>query len=217
MDAAEALIADQGVAGVSLRAINAAAGVSPGILHYHFGSLDGLVEALVARHMETLMQQRRHALEQLSQAPKPGVRQLLEILVLPLARLAIEGSEPGQRYVRLIARLYQERHPALEQVSARVMGESRGLQLTLLQRALPTLPATVVEARLALANHLFLNALAELDAPGRAWQTPAAAGDEGRWWRVARMMEMLVGGFLAECGEGGYTSELSSAARSDFD
>lgn len=198
MDAAQMLIAERGVAGVSLRAINAAAGVSPGILHYHFGSLEGLVEALVARHMEPLMRERRLALEQLAAEARPDLRQLLEILVLPLARLAIDGGEPGRRYVCLICRLYQARHAALEQVNARVLGEHRGLLLTLLQRALPALPAAVVAYRLTLANHLFLNALAELDAPERVWQAPSAAGEAGLWWRVTRLLEVLDGVFLAD-------------------
>ncbi len=39
LDTAEHLFAEQGVNAVSLRAINAAAGASPGVLHYHLSSI----------------------------------------------------------------------------------------------------------------------------------------------------------------------------------
>ena len=38
LDCAEHLFADHGLEGVSLRAINAEAGLSPAALHYHFGT-----------------------------------------------------------------------------------------------------------------------------------------------------------------------------------
>ena len=44
---AETLFAEHGVDAVSLRKINAAAGVSPGVLHYHFGSRE--IEADMSR------------------------------------------------------------------------------------------------------------------------------------------------------------------------
>jgi AcrR family transcriptional regulator len=45
-DAAMALFGKQGVASSSLRAVARAAGVSPGLVVHHFGSKDGLIEAV---------------------------------------------------------------------------------------------------------------------------------------------------------------------------
>ena len=47
LSAAEALFLDQGYDDVSVRMINAKAGLNPGAVHYHFGSKRGLVVALL--------------------------------------------------------------------------------------------------------------------------------------------------------------------------
>ena len=47
LDCAEELFAEHGLEGVSLRTINAEAGLSPAALHYHFGTKDRLVEVLL--------------------------------------------------------------------------------------------------------------------------------------------------------------------------
>ncbi|WP_217231524.1 TetR/AcrR family transcriptional regulator [Streptomyces anulatus] len=52
LDAAEKLFLDHGVNQVSVRAINAEAGLNPGAVHYHFGSREGLVAALLERELE---------------------------------------------------------------------------------------------------------------------------------------------------------------------
>jgi len=49
LDAAERLFAERGIDAVSLRTINATAGYSVAALHYHFGTRDGLIRALLAR------------------------------------------------------------------------------------------------------------------------------------------------------------------------
>ncbi|MFN8628716.1 MAG: helix-turn-helix domain-containing protein [Candidatus Binatia bacterium] len=49
MDAAEELFATFGVEGVSIRSINAAAGLAAPSVHYHFGSKDDLLSAVLRR------------------------------------------------------------------------------------------------------------------------------------------------------------------------
>jgi AcrR family transcriptional regulator len=53
LDAAEAVIARQGIADVTLEAVAAEAGISKGGLLHHYPSKDALVEALVTRCAET--------------------------------------------------------------------------------------------------------------------------------------------------------------------
>src|SRR5690349_14152218 len=47
VDAASKLFASNGVEGVSIRAVNAEAGVGPASVHYHFGSKDALLDAVL--------------------------------------------------------------------------------------------------------------------------------------------------------------------------
>jgi AcrR family transcriptional regulator len=198
LDAAERLIATHGVDGISLRGITAAAGVGPSILHYHFGNLDTLVEALVMRHMEGLMTQRREYLRALAQQPVPSARGLVEALVLPPAQLAIDAGEAGMRYVRLIARLYSDRNPIIDTVSVRYLGDSQTLIPKLLRRAVPGVPMSVLSQRLVAVGHTLLQVLAEFDAPPRPWQQGARVPSrDGLWQRVEVLIEFLSAGLAA--------------------
>ncbi|MCB0307606.1 MAG: helix-turn-helix transcriptional regulator, partial [Calditrichaeota bacterium] len=51
LDAAEQLIAENGIGSTSLRHIIAAAEVNLAAVHYHFGSKQALVEEVYARHI----------------------------------------------------------------------------------------------------------------------------------------------------------------------
>ncbi len=48
---AEKVFADAGLQGVSLREVARRAGVNPALVHYHIGSHEALVEAVVLRRM----------------------------------------------------------------------------------------------------------------------------------------------------------------------
>lgn len=62
LDAAEALLADEGYASPSHRAIARRAGVHVALVNYHFGSKEMLFEAVVARRADRLVAEWRHAL-----------------------------------------------------------------------------------------------------------------------------------------------------------
>lgn len=73
--AAEELFARTGVATTSLRAITALARVNLAAVNYHFGSKDGLVEAVYRRRLEPLNRARLKNLERVEaaagDAPRP--------------------------------------------------------------------------------------------------------------------------------------------------
>ena len=118
MDTAEALFANRGIEGVSLRTINSAAGVSPGVLHYHFGSREVLVAELINRHIGTLSQAIMERLRPLDLQPQPTVSNILKALILPLAELGLHTDKADNNYLGFIARLHLERSPLLKEVSA---------------------------------------------------------------------------------------------------
>jgi AcrR family transcriptional regulator len=110
--AAEALIAERGLEGVSLREINSMAEVAnASAVQYHFGDRAGLLRALVDRH-HPAVEARRHAL--LDQYEADGIadlRTLAGALVRPLAaELAVDGG-PG--YLQLLADLATRPKPAI--------------------------------------------------------------------------------------------------------
>ena len=61
--AAERLFAERGVDAVSLRTINTAAGTNVASLHYHYGSKEALLEALIRERSREIRNSRSSLLE----------------------------------------------------------------------------------------------------------------------------------------------------------
>ena len=198
LDTAEELFATHGVEGVSLRQVNAGAGVSAGVLHYHFGSREVLVHELINRHMGALMAQRGELLEPLKAQDVPPLREIISALVMPLANLALAEGEPGARYIRFISRLYSDRSAALEEANQRYAEVHSSLR-TLLHRSLPDRNPLEVDLKLAMANHAMLQILTDLTSPGRPWLSGALKSVDNE-----QLTEMLVD-FMSDgiVGKGG--------------
>ena len=115
LDVAERMFAEEGVHGVSLRAIIAEAKVNLAAVHYHFGSKDALVEAVFERRVGPINEARLEWLdrieaeeEQEAQAVEQKlvrVRQLREADDLVAARkLLYEVLEEGDATQIRVAR-----------------------------------------------------------------------------------------------------------------
>jgi AcrR family transcriptional regulator len=90
IDAAERLVAERGLAAMTLREVQAAAGQrNKSAAQYHFGSKGGLVEAVVSARMGVVGRARRELLDEIG--PEPDRRELVEALVLPLAEHVLSG------------------------------------------------------------------------------------------------------------------------------
>jgi AcrR family transcriptional regulator len=98
--AAERLFAERGIEGVSLRQVNQAANQrNISAAHYHFGSRDGLVQAVLMFRLPRLDQRRGELLQRHSDLP--DVRFYLEAFILPLVE-ELSPREEGNYYVRFI-------------------------------------------------------------------------------------------------------------------
>lgn len=195
MTTALELIVAHGVEGVSSRAINASAGVSPGVLHYHFGSLENLVLELIDRHMEPLRKQRQQLLdEKLQRSTGLSVRDIAETLALPLAGLAINGGDQGYAYVRLIARLWGDRSALLDQAYAHWMGDISRQLFDCYSAALPDVEERTLALRMGLASHVLLRGLEELHTTPRRWQEKRGITQPDPWEHVAQVVEFMVAG-----------------------
>jgi AcrR family transcriptional regulator len=187
LDCAERLFAEHGLEGVSLRAINAEAGLSPAALHYHFGTQKALVEALLERHMPALMERRRQLLDALDDRPEPPTtRDVLSALIQPQVELLVEGGEPALNYMRLIHRLQADGDLDPRFVIQRWPGGIDRL-VPQLRKANPSLPLALVQLRLGLAIDVMLSSLAHGPAP-------AGGGLEAH---VSALLDFLTGAFEA--------------------
>ena len=102
LDVAERLFAEHGVDGVSLRAINAAAGFGPAAVNYHFGGRSELVRAIVERRFAPVIAAQAVRLEAVEAARAvPTTEQLVEVLAVPFFELLDAEPEGGLHWLRL--------------------------------------------------------------------------------------------------------------------
>ncbi|HEY4345681.1 MAG TPA: TetR family transcriptional regulator [Parvibaculum sp.] len=106
--AAEKLFGEQGVHGVTLKEINAAAGQrNESALHYHFGSKPALVEAILMNRARDIDAVRAERVEDLLRDGREGdLRALLRATFMPLVDLLAE--EDGVRFVRFLAQVLND-------------------------------------------------------------------------------------------------------------
>ena len=187
LDCAESLFAEHGLGGTSLRAINAEAGLSPAALHYHFGSQQAVVEALLERRMPALMERRKQLLDALdARAEAPSTREVMNALVAPLAELLAEGGEHGLGYLRFVHRLNADGDLDAAFVLEHWPGGVERIA-PLLERALPGLPRPLLEFRMAHAIDTMLRSLAHGPTP--------ASGDLAS--HVGALLDFLTGALEA--------------------
>lgn len=184
LDAAERLFAKRGSQAVSLREINTAAGVSQGVLHYQFGGREGLIEALLDRRLPAITEYRRRYLAQIDADKTPFTyRQLVEVLLLPLARLALEEGSAGQRFLRLMDNLSRENNPTFQRVVRRYFDDLRSVFDELAQQVFPYRPLEDTRYRLLVISYSMYMSAAELANPHWAWMAdtdPATSTPEQR-------------------------------------
>ena len=157
--AAETLFAERGIDAVSLRAIMAAAGANVASVHYHFGSKDALVRALIKERGGQVSTRRNELLNDLEQAKDLDVQMLAEAFVRPVLEMVNAGSVT---WVKFIAGILSSGHPALETVTEGFIQQGRRFTM-LLERIHPDLPARTARFRLTQAMTLTFQVLGDLE------------------------------------------------------
>ncbi|MEO8596128.1 MAG: TetR family transcriptional regulator [Candidatus Solibacter sp.] len=107
LDTAERLFAEQGFAATSLRQVIGEAQVNVAAVHYHFGSKEDLLDAVVVRKVAPVNEARHAWLDRVVAEAgdrTPGVRQVLEAFLLPTAETANRSPD----FVRLMGRMFSE-------------------------------------------------------------------------------------------------------------
>ncbi|MGV9413251.1 TetR family transcriptional regulator [Nocardia sp. NPDC003693] len=189
--AAEQLIAERGQS-VPLRDIAAAAGQrNNSAIQYHFGSRDGLIEAVVELRMGTLEVRRLELLaEQAGSGTEVGVHELLEALVIPMFEL---GERHGiNHYARFLEQVHT--HPAVTDAS-NLESEARTSVRVIMQRldgALPELTPRLRVRRLRALSTALFALLADHERAVEAGRI--AAGDVNAWGEI---VDMLAGALTA--------------------
>lgn len=111
LTAAEALFAQRGFEGASLRQLTAAAGVNLAAVNYHFGSKDNLVEEVFKRRLDQLNARRLAALKQVAGQPETTLEDVLAAFIRPALDLSHDGG--GGLFMRVLARAFAEHDDSL--------------------------------------------------------------------------------------------------------
>jgi AcrR family transcriptional regulator len=162
IDAAARAFADDGVFSASLVDITRQAGQrNKGALHYHFGSREAILCAVLERHAEFLARREGELLALAKQAPDDDVRSVVEAIVRPAAELAESGWR-GRACLLIVAQLAQEDQSGLgEEVNA-VLARTGGYEVyaLLMARMVDIRPDVILE-RFALVTSFILRAVAD--------------------------------------------------------
>lgn len=161
--AGERLFARDGIHRVRLREINELAGQrNPSALHYHFGSRQGLVDAILVDHQRAMDVELVPRLDDMeSRATPPPIREIVETTVGPLA--AELRTESGRDFLRIIPQILD-----MVNLNVRDAGSPPGVAsnqpartLALLDRRLAGLPRAVRRERLVAYVLLLTGLMAE--------------------------------------------------------
>ncbi|MFP6654088.1 MAG: TetR/AcrR family transcriptional regulator [Myxococcota bacterium] len=148
--AAEEAFAKSGIDRVSVRQINHLAGQrNTSAVRYHFGSKEGLLEALIEQRMGEVEEERASALEVLDATSSPmSVEDLIRVLVEPLASRVCREPSWGC-WVRVLSQLLSIRGDAYQSIWQHEHDQTSREIFRRLRKKLSHLPKLVWQQRAA--------------------------------------------------------------------
>ncbi|MEU6581826.1 TetR family transcriptional regulator [Nocardia sp. NPDC046763] len=182
--AAEQLIAERGQA-VPLRDIAAAAGQrNNSAIQYHFGSRDGLIEAVVEHRLATLEVRRLELLAEQAGTSATGVHDLLEALVIPM--LELSDRHGINHYARFLEQIHT--HRAVTDVANLESARRTSVRVIMqqLERELTDLPKRLRLRRLRALPTVLFALLADHERAVEAGRV--ASGDVAAWGEIVDML-----------------------------
>lgn len=162
IDAAARAFAEHGVFSASLVDITRQAGQrNKGALHYHFGSREAVLCAVLERHVAFLAAREGELLELAMRAPDDDVRSVVAAIVRPAAELAESGWR-GRAFLLIVAQLAQVDPTSLGDEVNEVLARTGGYEVyALLTSRMADVSPDVVLERFALVTSFILRAVAD--------------------------------------------------------
>lgn len=150
LDVAERLFAENGIDKVSLREIVRASGQSNlSAAHYHFGSREALVAAVIDRRMRVINTLRHAHLDQLEASGRDRYVHTVILAMLGVLGDVVKTRAWGPDYVRLLAQaLFSPQFHIREMIDPQTISSHARLT-RMLRRLLPDLPTHVFNDRFA--------------------------------------------------------------------
>lgn len=161
MQAGERLFARKGVDRVRLREINELAGQrNSSALHYHFGSRDGLVLAILRRHQDDVDTEVARQLDQWEQeGHQPDVREIAAAVVRPEAEKL--SSPSGRDFLRIVPSVVPGLSATLRKGRAEPLTPQTRRVLDLFEARIGELPSELRRERLVVYMLMLTAVLAD--------------------------------------------------------
>ena len=150
LDSAESLFAQKGISATSLRAITKDAQVNLAAVHYHFGSKDALLDAVLERRAQPVNQERMRllsAMREESEGAPLAVEVILDAYVMPGIRAVEIAAEHSANIARLLVRIEAQPPEVVEALFRKNLGLVNRAVLEELQRSLPHLSEETLAER----------------------------------------------------------------------
>lgn len=196
LDAAERLMAEHGINGVSLRTILAEAKANAAALHYHFGSREDLIAAILGRHGRRNNLRRREMLDALeARKQSPDIYDVVDAVVDPLLEMLREEQEAGRRFVRFLARLHSDRTDIHLEAEKKYFPDIRERIARMLAKSCPHVPKAELRRRVTMMLDVMLQSLANADVMAEAWDSNKHFNALNRYAETLKLF--LVGGLSA--------------------
>jgi len=195
LEVAERLFAAHGMWGVGLRAITTEAKVNLASIAYHFGSKDGLLEALFAQRAAPIAQERLRLLARCyeKKTKSPTLEDILDAFLRPALVLGVQPQFGGPAFVKLRARLATEPEALSRKILSKAFDLSSKTFIDAIAKALPQQPRAEIEWRF----HFMLGAMFYTMAnSGRIQALTSGRVDPGNVRRALHhMIPFLAAGF----------------------
>lgn len=193
LDEAERLFALHGLDAVSVREITDSADVNTAAIHYHFGSKQDLVAAILARRAAPFAARREELLDELERSGHVDLRTVVRAMVLPNFELATDGKG-GANYVAFMSALGS--HAELMPLIAEVYDEGIERFMRMLITVTPGLPQEVRELRWAISKDLVNRLLGQPNGQVRLWSEARSPGSTDDLLNA--LTDIIVGMFQAD-------------------
>ncbi|HSF47805.1 MAG TPA: TetR/AcrR family transcriptional regulator [Burkholderiales bacterium] len=164
LDAAEELFMRHGFEGTTLRQITAAAKVNLAAVHYHFGSKEVLMQAVLTRRLDPMNQERVRLLDESEAQGKPlTCEKILSAMFIPALKLARDRERGGNNFLKLLGRAYSDPAPFIRDFLSEQYRPMITRYKAAFAKALPHLPKQELTWRLHFTMGAISTALAGTD------------------------------------------------------
>lgn len=156
LDAAEALFAELGYAGTTMRQVADQLGVTPAMIAYYFQNKDNLFRNVFIRRGRRIASRRMERLAELQAQGGYGIEDLVRAFIQPSAELF--GDEQGRAFLKLHARLHMEPEALSFELRSLVYDESTRAYAQAFAELLPGVSRREIFQRISLLIGAYLYA-----------------------------------------------------------